>query len=376
VALVFFWGAGALLLYTFAGYPWLMRWLARDRPAAPLVACEDWPAITCVVVVFNGEDRIVARVENLLAADYPAEKLSVLVVSDGSTDATAERVRALDSPRVFLVEQPTRAGKAAGLNTAFTRCHSDLVVLTDARQRFAAETIRRLVAHFTDPAVGAVSGSLEIEAASSHVGQAVGAYWDYEKVLRAAEARFDSCIGCTGAVYAIRRALFTPISPDTLLDDVVIPMQIAGQGYRVLHDPQATAFDPQPLEPALEQARKRRTLAGNFQMLFRYPHWLLPWRHQLWWQLLSHKYLRLAAPPLLALVFAANLALFTQPFYRFVFVGQCIFYILATIGRLAPSLRVRLFALPAGFVFLNLITVRAFWHYLTSRDLHRWEMRS
>lgn len=372
LAAALFWSAGAVLVYTFVGYAGLMRWLARGRSGASPASPGEWPSVTGVVVAFNESARIAPRVENLLASDYPAEKLAVIVVSDGSTDDTAARVHALGDARVTVIKQPARSGKAAGLNAALASCRSEIVVFADARQRFDARAIRNLVRHFADPAVGAVSGSLEIEAAESGVGQAVDVYWRIEKRLRADEARIDSCIGCTGAIYAIRRECFAPIAEDTLLDDVVIPMQIAVQGRRVLHDPEALAFDPQSLEPAREQARKRRTLAGNFQMLFRHPPWLLPWRNRLWWQLISHKYLRLAAPLLLVIVFAASVRLSLTPFYGAMLGLQVVFYVLACIGMIT-GIKSRLFALPAGFVFLNAATVRAFWHYLTGANLHHWQ---
>lgn len=369
-AAVLFWLSAAVLAYTFAGYAVLMRLLARWRPATSR-AGEATPRVTCVIVAFNEAERIAARVGDLLGANYPAEQIEVIVVSDGSTDDTAARVRGLGEPRVTLIEQPERRGKAAGLNAALAQCRGEIVVFADARQRFDRHTIRHLVRHFADPAVGAVSGSLEIEAAESGVGRAVDAYWRLEKRLRADEARFDSSIGCTGAVYAIRRELFAPLPEDTLLDDVVIPMRIAVPGRRVLFDPDALAFDPQTLEPEREQARKRRTLAGNFQILFRHPHWLLPWRNRLWWQLLSHKVLRLAAPPLLVLALASSFALRHAPFYRVALIVQCAFYALAVVGMLT-RVKARAFSLPAGFVFLNAATVRAFWHYLSGENLHHW----
>ena len=371
-ALLAFWISGGALAYTFAGYGALMSLLARGRtlhrpaPATP-------PDVCVVVVAHNEETRIAARLENLLAADYPPEKLRVLLVSDGSTDGTIARAQALDPARVSILAQPARSGKAAGLNAALAHATGDLVVFTDARQRFAPDAIARLAAHFTDPRIGAVSGALEIEAAGSAAGAGVDAYWRYEKSLRAAESLVDSCIGCTGAIYAIRRARFTPIPADTLLDDVVIPMQIAARGARVIHDPTALAFDPQPLETASEQRRKQRTLAGNFQMLFRYPAWLLPWRHRLWWQLLSHKYLRLAAPLFLLTALAANLALATRPFYQATLAVQVLFYTAAALGFLPGLRRLRALALPAGFVFLNAMTLRGFHHYLTRPDRTGWK---
>ena len=360
-----FWFSLGLLIYTFLGYPLVMHSLARltperRRPVPPT----QWPTVSVVLVVGNEEQRITPRLQNLLASDYPADRLEILVVTDGSTDATAARVRELGEARVKLVPRPERAGKSAGLNAGIPLAGGEIVVLCDARQSFAPGTIRALAGNFSDPAVGAVSGELFIDPAASGVGAGVDLYWRLEKMIRTAEARRDSCIGCTGAVYALRRALFTPIAPDTILDDVVIPMQIAVAGHRVLYDTAAPAYDPQALEPARERGRKQRTLAGNFQMLFRHPVWLLPWRNRLWWQLLSHKYLRIAAPLTLAVIFSSNLALVHAPIYRALCAGQCLFYGLAAAGLAVPSLRVRVVSLPAGFVFLNLMTVGGCWNWL------------
>ena len=384
-ALLAFWLSGGALDYTYAGYGALMALLARARVVkngapAPL------PDVCAVIVAHNEETRIAARIENLLASDYPPEKLRVLLVSDGSTDDTATRAAVGEAgsfpysrehapARVTVLAQPARAGKAAGLNAALAQATGDLIVFTDARQRFAPDAIARLAAHFADPRIAAVSGALEIDAARSAAGTGVDAYWRYEKSLRAAESRFDSCIGCTGAIYAIRRALFTPLPADTVLDDVVIPMRLAVAGHRVIHDSTARAFDPQSLEPAAEILRKRRTLAGNFQMLFRHPEWLLPWRNRLWWQLISHKYLRLCAPLFLIVLLTASAALAAHPFYRTALALQLAFYLAAALGLLFPALRGKIFALPAGFVFLNATVLRAFLHYLTTADLHRWSSR-
>ena len=160
---------------------------------------------------------------------------------------------------------------------------------------------------------------------------------------------------------------------DTLLDDVVIPMQIAARGARVIHDSSALAFDPQTLEPASETRRKQRTIAGNFQMLFRHPAWLLPWRNRLWWQLIAHKYLRLAGPLLLLTTVLTSAALSgSHPFYRAALLLQAVFYLLAALGMTLP-LRLKILTLPAGFVFLNAAVVSAFWNYLTNPDPARWQ---
>jgi len=248
-------------------------------------------------------------------------------------------------------------------------------VFADARQDFAQDTISRLVSNFSDPQVGAVSGSLSIDPSKSSIGEGVDAYWKLEKQLRADESRLDSCVGCTGAVYAIRRELFEPIPGDTLLDDVVIPMRISLKKHRVIFDASAIAYDPQTLEPESEKIRKKRTLAGNFQMLFRYPGWLLPWRNRLWWQLISHKYLRIVSPAFLVLVLASNALLVSSPFYLLVLVLQGLFYLLAFVGMALPSLENRLFSFPAGFLFLNIMAVRGLAYYLRPQGGQGWESR-
>jgi len=373
-AVFVFWFSGALLFYTFVGYGLMISALARWRPksSSPSPAGE-LPPICVILVAYNEEKRIAERLRNLLAAEYPAEKLHVLLVSDGSTDATVAEAQSMRDARIEVIDQPERLGKAARLNLALALCAADIVVFADARQVFAPDAIARLVGHFADPAIGAVSGSLEIAPAASATGSGVDTYWRYEKTLRTAESRFDSCIGCTGAIYALRRNLFVPIPEDTLLDDVVIPLQAAAQGVRVIHDPAALAFDPQPLEPESELRRKQRTLAGGFQMLFRYPAWLLPGGHRLWWQIVAHKYLRLLAPFLFLTAFVANLFLVSQPFYAACLAAQLAFFVVAGLCLLPPARRWKVCKLPAGFVFLNLQVLRGLRYYLAGAGRGGWQ---
>ncbi|MDW8309678.1 MAG: glycosyltransferase family 2 protein, partial [Verrucomicrobiales bacterium] len=312
------------------------------------------------------------RIANLLASRYPPERLEVILVSDGSTDQTAELARAFGDTRLRVLERPVRTGKAECLNAGVAAARGEIVVFADARQQFDPDTLARLVAPFRDARVGAVSGQLLVAHPATAAGGGVDAYWRLERRLREAEARWDSCIGCTGAVYAIRRALYHPLPPDTVLDDVIVPMRIAAAGYRVVFEPDAIARDPQPLEPEHERWRKRRTLAGNFQMLFRHPTWVLPWGHRLWWQLISHKYLRLAAPWLLIALLVANIALSHRPFYRALLLGQCAFYALALVGLAFPKLKFFPVSAPAGFVFLNAMAVNALFHYLRCAGRAEW----
>lgn len=369
-----FWSSLALLFFTFLGYPIFIYCLSRFRSEQPPPADSFTKTVTVVLSAHNEESRIIARLQNLLAADYPPEQFNLVVVSDGSTDETARQVRSLANPRVQLLIQSQRLGKAAALDRALAVAEGEIVVFADVRQTFAPDAIARLVRHFSLPQVGAVSGELMIDPAASSTGGGVDLYWRLEKFIRNAEGRWDSSIGCTGAIYAVRRELFQPLPPDTILDDVVIPMQVAQKGYRVGFDPEARAFDPQTLEPGREYVRKRRTLAGNYQMLFRHAGWLLPWRHRLWWQLIAHKYLRLAAPFFLMFLFLSNASLWAVEPYRFLFQGQCAFYALAICGFAFPSCKLHLFSAPAGFLFLNWMSLAGLWHYVSRRGQSAWEM--
>lgn len=360
-----FWLSLFALAYTFVGYPVVIGLLARlfprrIRKAKPSSA----PKVSVVLVAFNEAARIRDRITNLLATGHPADRFEVIVVTDGSEDETPDLVAGFGNPAVRLIRRSERSGKAACLNAGVPEATGDIVVLCDARQRFDAGTIPALVENFSDADVGAVSGELFIESSTSSVGGGVDLYWKLEKFIRESESRFSSVIGATGAVYAIRRELFQPIPVDTVLDDVLIPMQIALRGHRVGFEPAAPAYDPQTTDPAKEKRRKKRTLAGNYQLLFRYPGWMMPWRTGLWWQLISHKYSRVVAPAFMLAMFVANALLIDKPFYHAVFLAHCGFYGLAVLGGLLPGLKFKPLSIPAGFVFLNLMTVGGFLNYL------------
>ena len=213
-----------------------------------------------------------------------------------------------------------------------------------------------------------MSGALEIQQSSTGTGSSLDKYWSLEKKLRRWEFEFDSSIGCTGAIYMIRRELFRPIPVDTLLDDVVIPMHVALQGFRVGFDQEALAFDPQALAGPAELRRKTRTLGGNFQMLFRYPGWLMPWKNRLWWQLFSHKYCRVLSPLFLLGALMGSAFLRSNPFGAMCFWGQAALWMLAGTGMAFPTLRWKPFAIPAGFAFLQLSVVRGFLFWLRQRS--------
>jgi biofilm PGA synthesis N-glycosyltransferase PgaC len=349
-----FWISVAFIAYVYAGYPLLLgawAWIVagRVKPAATTIGdvrradgrrgrfepseTDDLPGVSIVIAARNEARRLPARIENLLASEYPADRLQIIVASDGSTDDTVDAL-APYRDRIELLLLPP-AGKASALNAAVAHARRRILVFADARQRFAPDAIRRMVSHFRDPRIGAVSGELLIDGSGSTIGDGVGAYWKYEKWLRRREAVVGSTLGVTGAIYAMRRWLWQPLPADTLLDDVLGPMRVVLRGYRVIFDPQAHAFDQAASDASAEMRRKVRTLAGNFQLLGQEPRLLVPLVNPVWLQFMSHKIGRLFVPYALAVAFVASAVLAAQSlFYATVCSAQFAFYGLALYGAL------------------------------------------
>ena len=367
-----FWGAALFLGYTYAGYPLLL--VARARFGSQPVAKEDClPRASILVIAHNEEASICRKIDNLLALDYPPGLLDLVIASDASTDATVRLASAYASDRVQVREFPLHRGKPAVLNALVPGLKGDIAVLMDARQEIDADALKQLLGNFSDASVGAVSGELILSDSQGGVG-GVGFYWRYEKLIRRYESLLDSTVGATGAFYAIRRHLFEAIPETTVLDDVLIPMQIVRRGYRVLFEPAAHARDTLSLTPKIEFTRKVRTIAGNYQLLCSQPWLLNPWQNRLWFQYLSHKVFRLFCPVALLLVLVMNLMLLAFVFYRITLLLQLLFYAAATSGNmLAGSAKKHpLLAIPQAFCLLNWCTVAGFYRFARRKQQVTW----
>jgi len=366
-----FWLCVALVVYTYLGYPLLLALVARrwKRPVqrAPFVA-----PVSIVLAAHNEEHALSRRLGEFIAMlDRDRIDGEIIVVSDGSTDGTAANVSNYPDRRVRLVVQPERAGKAAALNAGCAAAKHDILVFADMRQNWADDAISKMLENFADPAVGAVSGELQIETAAGTLA-GVGLYWRFEKWLRRTESSLHSCIGVTGAICAVRRGLFRPIPVGTILDDVYWPLNVIMQGQRVVFDGRAVAHDRLPPRSRDELRRKVRTLAGNFQLAMRLPSALLPWRNPLCLQFVSHKLLRLAVPwALLGMLLTS--ALTPSPLYRMFFQWQLAGYAVGLLGLCPPvALRSRLASAGASFLVLNSAAWLAFWVWITGRSQLSW----
>ncbi|WP_162349318.1 glycosyltransferase family 2 protein [Pseudoxanthomonas gei] len=368
LAIPLFWSCVCLVAWAYIGYPLLTRWLARHRGQEPRISAAPEttpPVLTVVVCAFDEETRIGARISDILAQDYPGDCLQVLVVSDGSRDRTVDVAAevARDDPRVRVLALPGNVGKAAAVNAAMTRTHTALVAFTDVRQRYAPGALRALVAPFADPRVGAVSGELMIldpPPAPSSKASAVegGIYWRMEKRLRSDEARLQWLHGVSGSVYALRRELFRPIPPGTILDDMWVPLQVILAGRWVWMSRDAIAYDQASAHASEEFARKLRTLAGNWQLLALLPTLLDPTRNRVFFAWFSHKFLRLVVPWAMLLALLCS-ALAPGAFYRLALLAQLSGYAAASLGLRLPQLarRIPLLSAAGTFVMLNLASL-------------------
>jgi len=320
--------------------------------------------ITVVIATLNEAPRLGATIEAVGWAD------EVIVADAGSTDATID-VLSRYGGVVQAVAAPAR-GKAAALNLAVAHATGEILVFADARQMFAPDALRALVAPFADADIGGVTGELLLDCeattiaghrtgsdrrtigdrrlragrmadrrasadrrgqAVSTIGDGVGLYWRYEKQLRRLESAVGSTLGATGAIYALRRSLYQPLPEGTILDDVLTPMRAVLAGRRVVFSEAAIAFDRAAVDADAEQRRKVRTLAGNVQILGIEPRLLVPFVNPVWLQYLSHKVGRLIVPYCLLTLFAASIALAAEhPIYAIALAAQCALYLLGGYG--------------------------------------------
>jgi len=377
-----FWIAAALIGYSYLGYPaWL--WLRSRWSPRPVrrgfVESSAAPAVSAVMVVRNEEAVIARKLENLLTLDYPQAKLDVVVVSDGSSDRTPAILADYARDSALPTGAPTRVrtllkavsqGKAAGLNDAIKLASGEVLLFTDARQQIESGALRLLLENFADLDVGAASGELMLgDPTSGETGKGMGLYWRIEKKIRELESASGSVAGATGAIYCARRSLLdeSPLPQGTILDDVLLPMQIVRQGFRVVFDARARAWDSPDLGESREFSRKVRTLTGNYQLLQLAP-WLLSSENAIRFEFVSHKLSRLAVPFALLALLIASMFL-PQPLYRAALGAQLAFYALSLAAlagvKIGPLSRI---ADPARtFVVLNSAALVAFINFVTGR---------
>jgi poly-beta-1,6-N-acetyl-D-glucosamine synthase len=362
-----FWISCVLVGYAYFGYPlWLYfraRWWSRPVQKASIA-----PSVSIVIAVHNEAAVLPKKLENLALTDYPADRLEIIVVSDGSTDDTNGILAAEMRKSLRAVICPSHRGKAFALNQGIQVARGEIIVFTDSRQWIEPRAIRNLVGNFADSTVGGVTGELMLgNAGEDAVLAGVGLYWQVEKAIRKLESAAGSVLGATGALYAVRRRLLVPLPEGTILDDVYLPLQVVRQGFRVVFEPLARAWDSLEQSPKREFRRKVRTLTGNYQLVQLAP-WLLTSANPVRFEFVSHKLLRLLIPFALLTALIASLWL-TGAFYRLALTLQLGLYSLGVLASLRR--KIGFFEKPArlafSFLLLNMAAVMALINFLKRR---------
>ena len=365
---IIFWLSMAGILYTYAGYPIVMWILSRLRPK-PWAVNKISPSVSIVLAVHNGKALLPRKIKHLLGLDYRNIK-EIIIVSDGSTDGTAELLAHQRHPRLTTIILDEHCGKAVAVNAGMAKATSEVILFVDIRPEIAPGAIQQLVSNFADPKVGCVAGELILrkechDGASAAVS---GLYWRYEKWIRTCESIYGSPVGVYGGFYAIRRELAVPQPAGMILDDMFQPLSIIRQGYRSVLDVHAYVYDTWPTRIEQEFRRKVRTLAGNFQ-LFRLAPWTLTPGNPVLFQLVSHKAMRLVVPYLLLLLLVSTLSLSGgSPIYAAFGALQVLFWTVALAAlRFRIPLLHRIAALASALLVLNAAAVVGLYKFLFTR---------
>jgi len=348
-----------LLAYTWVGYPAFL-WILRQMFGRPPLREKREPAISISVIVaaYNEEGRIADKLDDCLALDYPADRLEILVASDGSTDRTDAIVQefAERDSRIRLVRSAGRAGKSGVQNLAVEQARGEILLFTDAETRTQPILLRQIAEDFSDPRVGMVAPTVYFASAEGAVSKGQGAYWRFELFLRQLESDLGILATASGSAFAMRRTLFRPIPPQ-YGDDCVLPLDVRSHGYTVVQDPRIIVTDQMPHTIGGELRARVRMTARNWTGILsrsgllnflRYPGTA--------WGLVSHKFLRWMTPFFLATMFLMNFLLALQGRLVPLFLLQGCFYLAALVGwwRSRQQPCARIFGYPFAFCLANL----------------------
>jgi biofilm PGA synthesis N-glycosyltransferase PgaC len=375
-----FWISALLIAHTYVLYPLILIAVNAVRPRRPAsVAGGTLPRVTVAVPLYNEEAVVEAKIRNLEACEYPADRLEILLGSDGSRDRTNAILEGGTwGPATRFAIFPQRRGKAALLNDLVASSTSDVIVFSDANATFAPDTLLRLTAPYQAADVGAVVGELTLESDRTAGGRGEGLYWRYENLLKRLESNISTTIGAVGPIYSIRRPLYCPLPTHTaVMDDFVIPTDAIRQGYRVVYEPSALAFERPSNSVHGEFRRKARIGASNIQGVPRFLPVLSPRYGFAAFALWSHKVLRWFVPVLLLVMLATGLVLAPgSPFFTAVVWLEAAFVSVALLGVALESLHVKAGALglPYYFIATNLALLVGLFRGLRGRQAPTWDI--
>ena len=372
-----------LVFYTYLGYGIVLFVLLQikrlfTRKKQLILTNDELPHITLLVAAYNEEDYVAKKVENTRSLDYPSEKLHQMWVTDGSNDRTPQLLSAYSD--VTVLHKSERAGKIAAMNRAVKFVQTPIVVFSDANTLLGHESLRRIATMFANPKTGCVSGEKRIYNADQEAASAAGEglYWKYESTLKRWDAELYSAVGAAGELFAIRTELFNEVEPDTLLDDFIISLRVAMQGYKIDYDSEAYAIESASANVTEELKRKIRIAAGGIQSVVRlYPLLNIFKYGMLSFQYISHRVLRWTVTPFaLILLFVLNIALVPYSTFFMVVMGlQVLFYILALLGWMLESrkMKSKVLFVPYYFFIMNYAVFMGIGRFIKKTQSVNWE---
>ena len=385
---ILFWSLIFVIFYTYIGYGILLYILIRIRrmlglSKIPQNSVDYEPDVTLFIAAYNEKDFVTEKIKNSLTLEYPANKLHLVWVTDGSDDGTPGALSKYDGIEVYHL--PQRNGKIGAMNRGMKFVKTPIVVFCDANTMLGHESIRRIVKLFSDPKVGCVSGEKRIfsKEKDGAAGAGEGLYWKYESKLKKWDAELYSVVGAAGELFAIRTALYQEVEPDTLLDDFIISLRVAQKGYTIQYDPDAYAIETASANVKEELKRKVRISAGGIQSVVRLRSLLNIFKlGTLSFQYISHRVLRWTLAPLslllllpTGLILAINEGFFKFGFYSTLFCLQILFYASALFGWYLEnrSIKVKILFVPYYFFIMNLSVFLGFKRYLKGSQTVNWE---
>lgn len=380
-----FWIGLFLVFYTFVGYGILLyimvrlRRIFKGRRTLPTYDSASLPTLTLIVAAYNEEEIIEEKIHDTLRLAYPSEKLKMIFVTDGSSDGTADVVARF--PEVTLMHSPERRGKINAVHRAMKEVTTEIVVFTDANTFLNINALIHIARHYSDPKVGAVSGEKRVQVdAVSDATAGEGFYWKYESALKKWDSELYSVVGAAGELFSVRRSLYEPVPPDTVLDDFMISLLIAQKGYRIIYEPDAYASEQSSENVKEELKRKVRIAAGGIQSVLRLPKLMNPFSNFiLCFQYISHRVLRWTVTPfLMILVFVVNVVLCIERagfVYDLIMVAQALFYGAALAGWLLERRQIKVKALfvPYYFCMMNYAVMAGINRYFFGQQSAAWD---
>ncbi len=379
------WAFLFIIFYAYLGYGILLFVLIRiKRMAAKKITVPDEiyePEVTLFVAAYNEKDFVDEKIRNSFSLEYPREKVRHVWITDGSDDGTPDILRKYEGVEVY--HQPLRAGKIAAMNRGMQFVKTPIVIFSDGNTMLGRESVRRIVNLFKRPGVGCVSGEKRVFNKES-AAATEGIYWKYESTLKKWDAELYSVVGAAGELFALRTELFRPVEPDTLLDDFIISLRIAEQGYTIQYDPEAYAIENPSASVREELKRKIRISAGGIQSVIRLKELLNPFRFGLLsFQYISHRVLRWTLAPLglLIMLVCSGIITFTEGLFNFssiyvwLFWGQLLFYFTALLGWFLEErkIKIKLLYIPYYFFIMNLAVYLGFARYIKKQQSVNWE---